>query len=92
MNDALYEFNKRDTTIYERITEFQAAVEQLARERGLNIDRFEVYDRSTQVAMRADFTATSMFLRERHPEYRRNRTQPYTGDTIRLEEGRHEAL
>lgn len=73
---------KQDTTLYERIAEFEATIKKLAWDRGIRVDRLTVEDnRSDKLTIRVEFVGTSAFIRQ-------GERPPVTGDTIRLEEGR----
>jgi hypothetical protein len=56
--------NPEETTLYERITEFEAKVQELAHDRGLSVNLFKIYDQQDRLEITVEFKATSAFLRK----------------------------
>jgi hypothetical protein len=57
--------DKQDTTLYERIAEFEAAIKKLAWDRSIRVDNVLVRDnRRDKLEIEVRFSATSGFIRQ----------------------------
>jgi hypothetical protein len=52
-----------ETTLAERLGAFREAIECVAREHGMRVDRVHTYELSDKIEIRIDFAATSVMLR-----------------------------